>query len=89
MQIFHLVGRIDLLLKEISEISFQPTSTDSRYLIMFIKAVVNKHRKIIKLHDKIETIYSYICLTQFFASITVLCLAGFLIITVSRIKKMN
>ncbi|XP_051172684.1 odorant receptor 4-like [Leptopilina boulardi] len=80
--IFHLVGKIEILLKDISEISFRSTSScDNKYLIMLIKNIVLKHRRLILMHHKIESIYCYICLTQFLGSIIVLCLAGFLIIT--------
>ncbi|XP_051172620.1 uncharacterized protein LOC127288946 [Leptopilina boulardi] len=80
--VFHLVGRIEILMKEISEITFPSnSSSDNKYLITFIKNIVKKHRKLILMSHKIESIYSYICFTQFLASTLLLCLTGFLIIT--------
>ncbi|XP_051172686.1 odorant receptor 47a-like [Leptopilina boulardi] len=84
--IFHLVGRIEILRNEIGNISFPPKTVNSkRYLIDFIKKIVNQHRKLIIISQKIEAIYSYICLIQFFTSTITLCLAGYLIITVDEL----
>ncbi|XP_051172685.1 odorant receptor 13a-like [Leptopilina boulardi] len=80
--VFHLVGRIEILRNEIGNMSFSPNTVNSkRYLIDFIKKIVYQHRKLIIISQKIEAIYSYICLIQFFTSTITLCLAGYLFIT--------
>lgn len=84
---FHVVGKIEVLRREIGSITFPVESVkNNQSLITLIKKIVNNHRRLLLISQKIETIYCYICLTQFFASTITLCLAGYLMITVCNIS---
>ncbi|XP_043465787.1 odorant receptor 4-like [Leptopilina heterotoma] len=80
--IFHFSGRLEILQNEIDSLNIPLNSMNNNQdIITIIKSVVNHHRKLLRMNKKIESIYCYICLAQFFKSTVTLCLAGYLIIT--------
>ncbi|XP_043465786.1 uncharacterized protein LOC122500765 [Leptopilina heterotoma] len=74
--VFHLVGKIEILQNGIRNISFPKHSTENRYLIIYIKTIANEHRKLLRMSEKMEMIYSYICLSQILESTISLCLSS-------------
>ncbi|XP_020289060.1 odorant receptor 4-like [Pseudomyrmex gracilis] len=78
--ILHIAGQIDIMCYELMEI---PAVADKRDLsrIVALRAVVNRHQRIIAFADSVEDVFCYMALVQFFSNTAVICFLGFVIVT--------
>ncbi|XP_014483813.1 PREDICTED: odorant receptor 4-like [Dinoponera quadriceps] len=77
--ILHVGGQIDIMCRELVEISSGGRTFDSR--ASDVKALIRQHQRIIALSSDIETLFSYIALMQFLWNTLVICSLGFVIVT--------
>lgn len=54
--------------------------------IAALRALVNKHQRIIAFADSVENVFCYASLMQFLSNTLVICFLGLLIVTVSKIR---
>lgn len=70
--------------QELLEIPVVENKHESR--IATLRALVNKHQRIIAFADSVESVFCYVALMQFLLNTLVICFLGFLIVTVSKIR---
>ncbi|CAK9820404.1 Odorant receptor 85b [Anthophora quadrimaculata] len=76
--ILHVGSQIDLFCQKVTEISYNAKLKESRELA--IKDVVIRHQRIIRLCENIETIFTYISLTQFLSNMMTICFISFILV---------
>lgn len=67
---------------ELLEIPATADKSNSR--IVALRAVINRHQRIIAFAGSIEDVFCYMALVQFFSNTVVICFLGFVIVTVSN-----
>lgn len=70
--------------QKLLEISVAEDKNDLRTATL--KALVNRHQRIIAFVDNVENVFCYVALMQLLANTLVICFLGFLIVTVSTIR---
>ncbi|XP_025164033.1 uncharacterized protein LOC112588073 [Harpegnathos saltator] len=81
--ILHIGGQIDILISWLTELMSVESANKHRFNMM--KKIIRKHQKIIYFAENIEKLYTIIALLHFVSNVAMICILGFLIITVSKI----
>lgn len=90
-QILHVGGQMDILrcwLTQLVPGKNEPREKRESVIIM-TKKIVRKHQKIIMFSEHIEDLYTYIALVQFTTNTLLMCMLGFLTVTVSKVPNIT
>ncbi|NP_001177508.1 odorant receptor 68 [Nasonia vitripennis] len=75
----HVSGHIDLMNKQINVVSKSYDGQNS----LTLKLVIKSHLKVLNLVNKIESVYTYVSLTQVCLSTFIICVTGFVVLTMN------
>ncbi|XP_014485171.1 PREDICTED: odorant receptor 2a-like [Dinoponera quadriceps] len=75
--VLHMGGQIDIMRKALVELSGTDNPCES---LLIIRDLVFKHRKIVALSDKIESVFTVIALLQLLWNTLIICCSGLMIV---------